>query len=69
MPITMTIKQSIVRCNPLQDLKKHIRSKINDIDLMLTELNIQEVNDGEKNKPEIDIETLDVVDVLHNILN
>ena len=55
----------------MQDIKKNIESKINDIDQMLNELTIDEIRDANENtpNPEIDIEELDVVDVLHNILN
>jgi hypothetical protein len=55
----------------LQDVKQNIKSKINDIDKMLNDLNVDE---NKLNKPDdinkiIDINQLDVVDVLNNILN
>lgn len=57
----------------MTDIKKHIESKINDINQMLSELDIDETPDiGVKTQgtdPKIDISKLDVVDVLHNILN
>jgi len=55
----------------MQDLKKHIESKINDIDQMLNDLNLDEDKDENEKvtQPQIDINDLDVVDVLHNILN
>jgi len=55
----------------MQDLKKHIESKINDIDQMLNDLNLDEGKDENEKvtQPQIDINDLDVVDVLHNILN
>ncbi len=52
--------------------KKHIESKINDIDQMLKDLDIDESmidTDTQNTNPAINIDELDVVDVLHNILN
>jgi len=55
----------------LLDSKKMIEEKIKDIDQMLIDLDIDESNDVDSQKPnaEIDIKGLDVLDVLHNILN
>ena len=55
----------------MQNVKKHIERKIHDIDQMLNELILDEVNDETttEEQPKIDINQLDVVDVLHNILN
>lgn len=55
----------------MQDIKKHIERKISDIDQMLNELMIDEIKVEENNTPDnnINIDDLDVVDVLHNILN
>lgn len=53
------------------DSKKIIESKINDIDQMISELDIDENNDvyAQKQDTLVDIEGLDVIDVLHNLLN
>lgn len=58
----------------MHDLKKQLESKINDIDKMLSELDFSETNQDDVQHvqpidPKIDINTLDVVDVLHGILN
>jgi hypothetical protein len=55
----------------MQDIKKQIENKINDIEQMLNELNFNDYNDSDTQnaKPKIDINELDVVDVLNNILN
>lgn len=58
----------------MHDLKKQLESKINDIDKMLSELDFSETNQDDEQHvqpidPKIDINTLDVVDVLHGILN
>lgn len=58
----------------MHNLKKQLESKINDIDKMLSELDFSETNQDDVQHvqpidPKIDINTLDVVDVLHGILN
>ncbi len=55
----------------MQDVKQNIQSKINDIDQMLNDLNADEnvLNKTDDINAIIDINKLDVVDVLHNILN
>lgn len=52
-------------------MKKNIKKKINDIDQMLIDLNIDEYSEEALTEinPKIDINQLDVVDVLNNILN
>lgn len=54
-------------------MKKQIKSKINDINQMLSELDLNEDQNHSMEtlaiNPKIDINKLDVVDVLHNILN
>lgn len=57
--------------NKLQDIKQNIKSKINDIDKMLNDLNADEnaLNNSDDINKVIDINQLDVVDVLNNILN
>jgi len=53
------------------DIKKQLANRINDIDKMLSELDFRDTSeDGIQNiDPKIDINKLDVVDVLHGILN
>jgi hypothetical protein len=53
------------------DTKKLLESRISDIDKMLSELEFNNVNEEamEMIDPKIDINQLDVVDVLHGILN
>ena len=53
------------------DTKKRLESRISDIDKMLSELEFNNVNEDamEMIDPKIDINQLDVVDVLHGILN
>jgi len=53
------------------DTKKLLESRISDIDKMLSELEFNNVNEDamEMIDPKIDINQLDVVDVLHGILN
>lgn len=55
----------------MQDVKQNIKSKINDIDQMINDLNADEnaLNKADDINAIIDINKLDVVDVLHNILN
>lgn len=58
----------------MHDLKKQLESRINDIDKMLSELDFTETNENDVQHvqpidPKIDINSLDVVDVLHGILN
>ena len=59
-----------LRWNKLHDVKQNIRNKIRDIDQMLNDLSADE-NEMNVTKEEtlIDINELDVVDVLHKILN
>lgn len=54
----------------MHDVKQNIRNKIRDIDQMLNDLSADE-NEMNVTKEEtlIDINELDVVDVLHKILN
>jgi len=53
------------------DTKKLLESRINDIDKMLSELELNNINEEAMKTidPKIDINQLDVVDVLHGILN
>ena len=55
----------------MQDIKQNIKSKINDIDQMLNDLNSDEnaLNKADDINKMIEINQLDVVDVLNNILN
>lgn len=57
----------------MTEIKKHIKSKINDINQMLSELDLDEVHNPDvptqDTSPKIDIAELDMVDALHNILN
>lgn len=55
----------------VSEIKEQLINKINDIDKMLSELDFTDNNeDGIQNiNPKIDINVLDVVDVLHGILN
>jgi hypothetical protein len=55
----------------LQDIKQNIKSKINDIDQMLNDLNSDEnaLNKADDINKIIEINHLDLVDVLNNILN
>ncbi len=55
----------------MPDTKKLLESRISDIDKMLSELEFNNVNEEvmEMIDPKIDINQLDVVDVLHGILN
>jgi hypothetical protein len=55
----------------VQNTKKHIESKISDINQMLNELDFSDSSEqiDTNINPSIDINKLDVVDVLHNILN
>ncbi len=57
--------------NKLQNVKQNIKSKINDIDKMLNDLDSNEnkLNKADDINSIIDINQLDVVDVLNNILN
>ncbi len=57
--------------NKLQNVKQNIKSKINDIDKMLNDLDSDEnkLNNTDDINSIIDINQLDVVDVLNNILN
>lgn len=57
--------------NKLQDIKQNIKSKINDIDQMLNDLNSDEnvLNKADDINKIIEINQLDLVDVLSNILN
>lgn len=55
----------------LLDSKKQIEKKIEDIDQMLNDLDVNESQktDSQNANSSIDINGLDVLDVLHNILN
>lgn len=55
----------------MQDIKQNIKSKINDIDQMLNDLNSDEnaLNKADDINKIIEINQLDLVDVLSNILN
>lgn len=55
----------------LLDSKKIIKERIEDIDQMLIDLDIDASNDvdSQSTNAEIDINGLDVLGVLHNILN
>ena len=55
----------------MQDIKQNIKSKINDIDQMLNDLNSDEntLNKADDINKIIEINQLDLVDVLNNILN
>lgn len=55
----------------MQDIKQNIKSKINDIDQMLNDLNSDEnkLNKSDDINKIIEINQLDLVDVLNNILN
>ncbi len=55
----------------LSESKKKIEEKIHELDEMLADLDADDTNDadGKRKNTKIDINGLDVVDVLHNILN
>lgn len=61
----------VERQNKLQDIKQNIKSKINDIDQMLNDLNSDKntLNKADDINEIIEINQLDVVDLLNNILN
>jgi hypothetical protein len=61
----------VVEGQKLEDLKQNIKSKINDIDQMLKDLNSDEnaLNKTDDINKIIEINQLDLVDVLNNILN
>ncbi|MFV1921375.1 MAG: hypothetical protein ACMZ63_02025 [Methylotenera sp.] len=61
----------VVEGKKLQDVKQNIKSKINDIDQMLKDLNTDEnaLNKTDDINKIIEINQLDLVDVLNNILN
>ena len=55
----------------LSESKKKIESKLHELDEMLADIDIDKIIslDDQERDPKINISELDVVDVLHNILN
>lgn len=55
----------------MSESKKKIESKLHELDEMLADIDIDKIIslDDQERDPKINISELDVVDVLHNILN